>query len=66
MFSYAPLFKTLSERNLLINALRSDGILHPATIAKINRNESVSLETIADICVYLGVPIQRVVEIKLA
>lgn len=63
MFSYEPLFRTLKERDLVMQALRNEGILHPATIAKINRNESVSLETIADICAYLGVPIQKVVEI---
>ena len=64
MFSYQPLFDTLNERNIVMQVFRNADVLHPGTIAKINRGESVSLETIVDICVYLDVPIERVVEVK--
>ncbi|MDQ0270780.1 helix-turn-helix domain-containing protein [Cytobacillus purgationiresistens] len=64
VISYAPLFKTLEEKEIVISSLRSRGI-HPTTIAKINKNDSVSLLKIEEICIILNVPIEKVVEIKL-
>ncbi|MEK5109918.1 helix-turn-helix domain-containing protein [Cytobacillus sp. FSL K6-0129] len=63
MITYAPLFKTLSDKGIVISSLRSKGI-HPTTIAKINKNESVSLLKIEEICMILNVPIEKVVEIR--
>ncbi|MCO0597427.1 XRE family transcriptional regulator [Peribacillus butanolivorans] len=40
-----------------------DEILHPKTIAKINRNEDVHLSTVEKICLFLNVPIDKVVRI---
>jgi DNA-binding Xre family transcriptional regulator len=62
MISYEPLNQTLKERNMVISDLRGD-ILNSRTIAKINRGESVNLSTIEKICLYLNVPIEKVVEI---
>lgn len=62
MISYAPLFKTLEEKGLVISSLREHGI-HPTTIAQINNNESIKLEKINKICMILQVPIEQVVEI---
>lgn len=64
MISYDPLIKTLEEKGLVISSLRSKGI-HPTTIAKINKNESVSLTKLEEICLILEVPLHKVVEIKL-
>jgi DNA-binding Xre family transcriptional regulator len=64
LISYEPLFETLKEKGLVISSLRGK-ILHPKTIAAINRGESVNLSTIRDICVYLNVPIEKVVKIVL-
>lgn len=61
--SYAPLHQTLADKNTTMSSMR-DTVLNSRTIAKIYRNESVRLQTIADICTYLDVPIERVVEIK--
>jgi DNA (cytosine-5)-methyltransferase 1 len=36
-------------------------ILHPKTIAAINRNGDVALSTIEKICLFLDVPIEKVV-----
>ena len=62
MISYAPLFKTLEEKGLVVSSLRDKGI-HPTTIASINNNESIKLEKVDKICSILQVPIERVVEI---
>lgn len=62
MISYAPLFKTLEEKGLVISSLRGHGI-HPTTVAQINNNESIKLEKIEKICIILQVPIERIVEI---
>jgi DNA-binding Xre family transcriptional regulator len=62
VISYAPLFKTLEEKGLVVSSLRDKGI-HPTTIAQINSNESIKLEKVDKICTILQVPIQKVVEI---
>jgi len=62
LISYAPLFKTLEEKGLVVSSLRDKGI-HPTTIASINNNESIKLEKVDKICSILQVPIERVVEI---
>jgi DNA-binding Xre family transcriptional regulator len=62
MISFEPLHRTLRKQNRTISEMR-DVILNSRTIARINRNESVHLSTIDDICRYLDVPIEQVVEI---
>lgn len=62
MISYRPLFKTLQTKGLVISNLRGD-ILHPATIAKINKGEYIGLQTIDKICQELKVSITEVVEV---
>lgn len=63
IISYEPLFKTLEEKKLVISSLRNNP-LHPTTIAKIYKNESVSLSKIEEICLVLNVPIEKVVKIS--
>lgn len=62
MISYKPLFDTLEKKNMFISDLRNNP-LHPTTIAKIYKNEPVSLSKIDSICLTLNVPISDVVEI---
>lgn len=62
MISYQPLFDVLKERNIKISEFR-EGLLHPKTIAAINRGESVTLTTIEKICMELKVPVEKVVKI---
>jgi len=62
MISYEPLHRTLKSKGINISDMR-DVILNSRTIANINRNQSVNLKTIDAICLYLGVPIEHVVEI---
>lgn len=63
MISYEPLKKSLKELNRNLNEMRLKGILNSRTIAKINRNEPVSLSTVESICLYLDLPIEKVVKI---
>ena len=63
MISYDPLHKTLEERGLTINEMRKNKLLNSRTIARINKGQSVNLSTIEKICVFLDVPIEKVVRI---
>jgi DNA-binding Xre family transcriptional regulator len=60
MIDFSPLRQTLSEKNMVISDMR-DKILHPKTIAAINRNGDVYLSTIEKICIFLDVPPEKVV-----
>ncbi|MBA9027572.1 helix-turn-helix domain-containing protein [Peribacillus huizhouensis] len=62
MIDFSPLRKTLEEKDMVISDMRDD-VLHPKTIAQINRNGDVNLSTIEKICVHLNVPIEKVVRI---
>jgi DNA (cytosine-5)-methyltransferase 1 len=60
MIDFSPLRETLIEKNMVISDMR-DKVLHPKTIAAINKNGDVNLSTIEKICLFLNVPIERVV-----
>jgi DNA (cytosine-5)-methyltransferase 1 len=60
MIDFSPLRKTLEEKNMVISDMR-DKILHPKTIAAINKNGDVNLSTIEKVCLFLDVPIEKVV-----
>lgn len=63
MISYEPLKQTLLQRNMHISDLRAHGF-HPEVIAKINRNESVTLTQIERICAILDCKVEDVVKIE--
>jgi DNA (cytosine-5)-methyltransferase 1 len=60
LIDFSPLRKTLEEKNMVISDMR-DKILHPKTIAAINKNGDVNLSTVEKICLFLDVPIEKVV-----
>lgn len=60
LIDFSPLHETLNEKSMVISEMR-DKILHPKTIAAINRNGDVNLSTIEKICLFLDVPIEKVV-----
>jgi DNA (cytosine-5)-methyltransferase 1 len=60
MIDFSPLHKTLEEKNMVISDMR-DKILHPKTIAAINKNGDVNLSTVEKICLFLDVTIEKVV-----
>jgi DNA (cytosine-5)-methyltransferase 1 len=63
MIDFSPLRETLIEKNMVISDMR-DKVLHPKTIAAINRDGDVNLSTIEKICLFLDVPIEKVVRFK--
>lgn len=64
MISYKPLFRQMLERDITKAQLRESVGCSSATLAKISKNEYVSLQTIENICKYLNCKIEDVVEIK--
>jgi DNA (cytosine-5)-methyltransferase 1 len=60
MIDFSPLHKTLKEKGMLMSDFR-DKLLSSRTLAKINRNEDVNLSTVEKICLFLDVPIEKVV-----
>lgn len=60
MIDFSPLHQTLKEKGIRMSDLR-DTVLSSRTLAKINRNEDVYISTIEKICLFLGVPVEKVV-----
>jgi DNA (cytosine-5)-methyltransferase 1 len=60
MIDFSPLHQTLKEKDMVMSEFR-DKLLSSRTLAKINRNEDVNLSTIEKICLFLDVPIEKVV-----
>lgn len=63
MISYIPLFKLLLDRNMTKTELRKGIGMSTTTLAKLSKNEYVSLSVIESICKYLDCKIEDVVEI---
>jgi DNA (cytosine-5)-methyltransferase 1 len=61
MITYEPLFKTLHEKDLLIKDLYD--VIGPDTATKFKKGESMRLDTIDKVCLYLNVSIDKVVAI---
>ena len=59
---YTPLRVTLAKKNIGITQLKNMIGCSPSTIAKIRKNQPVSLRVIEDICKALSVPVEEVVE----
>lgn len=54
--SYQPLFLTLTKKGITnITELVERGVISPPTLAKFNKRQYVSLETIEKVCRYLDV-----------
>lgn len=65
MISYKPLFRLLLERDMSKTELRKNVGFSSSTLAKISKNEIISLEIIIDICKYLECKIEDVIEVVL-
>lgn len=64
MISYKPLFKLLLEKDMTKTQLRTEVGFSPSTLAKMSKNEYISLEIIDNICIFLDCKIEEVIEIK--
>lgn len=60
MIDFSPLHQTLIEKGMLLSDMR-DILFSSKTLAKFNKNEDVNLSTVEKICLYLDVPIEKVV-----
>jgi DNA (cytosine-5)-methyltransferase 1 len=60
MIDFSPLRQTLKEKEMNMSELR-DTVLSSRTLAKINSNKDVYMSTIEKICLFLDVPIEKVV-----
>jgi len=63
LISYAPLWRTLSERGITQYQLINQYGVSTGTLDALRKNKSVTLNTVQDLCNILSCPIQDVVEI---
>lgn len=61
MITYKPLWKTLIDRDMKKMDLVADGTLSRGTLAKMGKNEKVSLDVIERICSKLHCRIEEVI-----
>lgn len=64
MISYAPLRELLISRNLKWKDLREELGINSTVIAKINKNEYVSMEVLERVCLYFGCQLTDICTIK--
>jgi DNA-binding Xre family transcriptional regulator len=62
MISYKPLFRTLLEQDMTKTQLRESVGFSTATLAKMSKNEYVSMETIDNICKFLNCKVENIIE----
>lgn len=60
--TYSPLFKTLDEKGVFPTDVGRALGISSATMAKFKKGETVTLKTIIQICDFLDVPIEKVVQ----
>lgn len=63
-FSYKPLWKLLVDKSISKTEMRLKLGLSPATIAKMSKNEYVSLEVLDRICCHFEVQPNEIIEWK--
>ena len=63
-FSYNKLWKLLIDKNMKKTDLQCAIATTPKTIAKMGRDENVSLETLGKICEYFGCHIGDIIEYR--
>ena len=62
MFTYKPLLKLLIDKNMTKTQLREQLGISMATLAKISKNEYISMKVLDDICSLLNCKIEDIVE----
>ena len=62
MFSYKPLLKLLIDKNMTKTQLREQLGISMATLAKISKNEYISMKVLDDICSLLNCKSEDIVE----
>lgn len=62
MFSYKPLLKLLIDKGMTKTQLREQLGISMSTLAKISKNEYISMKVLDDICNLLNCKIEDVIE----
>lgn len=62
MFNYKPLLKLLIDKGMTKTQLREQLEISMATLAKISKNEYISMKVLDDICSLLNCKIEDVIE----
>lgn len=62
MISYKPLLRTLLEKDMTKTQLREAIGFSTATLAKISKNEYISMEILDNICKFLNCKVENVIE----
>jgi len=63
MISYEPFWKTLKEKNVSTYVLIRDRHVASSTLQRMRYNESISLQTVDDLCNVLGCSVSDIVKI---
>ena len=61
-WNYAPLWKSLIDRNMKRTDLLTTAKIYSQTLAKMGKNETVSMDALGRICQALNCKIQDIVE----
>lgn len=62
MISYAPLWKTMKDKSVTVYALRFKNHIGGATIQRLQKNESISTNTLDALCKILDCTLPDVAE----
>lgn len=62
MISYAPLWRTMRERGVTMNALRTNSYLGGGTIQRLKKDMTVSIHTLDILCRVLNCKLQDIAE----
>lgn len=62
MISYKPLLRLLLERDMSKTELREVIGFSTTTLAKISKNEYISMETLEKICKHLNCKVENIIE----
>ena len=62
--SYERLFQLMKKRNIRKQDLRDQVGLSPATVAKLSKNENVSMDVIVRLCSFFDCKIEKIVEVR--
>lgn len=65
MINYTPLKVTLAKKGMKLSDLETikGGPLNARTVSKLRNDQTMNIESIAKVCMYLDVPIEQVVEV---
>ncbi|QDX93248.1 XRE family transcriptional regulator [Brevibacillus laterosporus] len=61
-FTYKPLWKMMIDKDMKKKDLREILGFHSITVAKMGRDEYVSMEVLDKLCNYFGVSIEEIIE----